>query len=143
MSCDEIDNGLVKSRDYQHRWFDLPTFRKLCRFTNDDLGLPDSKQAYYEACAAPSPKDRHHWSHAIVYLSGQSVGWWNINHEPETKAYPMFKHYYDVFVDRVRKGEKFKVQAYIAPQDDMLKISKERFEQERERFKLLKKELGR
>ena len=110
LSLEELDNGVKKARDYDGNWFSLNVFRNLCRFSNEDLGLPTAREAYYEACLATSPKEKYRWSHPIVYMAGCSAGWFELQNQPESKMLKRFEHFYEVLVHRVRNGEKFKVQ---------------------------------
>jgi len=139
LTDEELDNGIVKARDFKG-FFNLPKFRDLCKVTSKDLGLPEAKQAYYEACLAPSPKDKQRYSHPIVYMAGQAAGWFNLKNDSESKAFKYYDHYYQLFVERVRAGEKFQVQAAITRQQgDVFKaVTPEEHEQNIKKFKDLK-----
>lgn len=100
----ELFHGMNKAKDFTG-FFSLPVFRDMCRVCQEDLGLPDTKKAYYEACRAPSPKANHKWSHPAVYYAGVLTGWFELASFPEDQIYPRFKTFYAGLVDRVMKGE--------------------------------------
>ncbi len=139
LSCEEINQGLVKVRDNEG-WFDFPKFRKLCGVSAQDLGLPTSREAYNEACLARSPKDRQIYSHPIVYLAGQQTGWFNLRQQHEYKIFSTFEHYYNLYAHRVMRGERFKVQPAITKQDDLVeKITPEQYQAARAKFQQMMK----
>ena len=72
-------------------------------------GLPNSRNAYIEACNKPSPKAEQLWSHAAVYLAGRDSGWHMLANEIERKAYPIFNETYRKYCDRVLAGEKLEI----------------------------------
>jgi len=96
--------GLHKARDFKG-FFTLGEFRELCRITPQDLGLPDTRSAMLEACNAPYPKDQHTWSHPAVYLAGNAVGWFDVQHLTERELFPIFDNAYTQLVHRVLNGE--------------------------------------
>jgi hypothetical protein len=100
----QIKLGVVKARDF-NGFFNLPAFRELCRVSPEDLGLPDAKKAYTEACRAASPKAKQKWSHPAVYHAGVMTGWFELASFPEDQIYPRFKTFYTGLIDRVMKGE--------------------------------------
>lgn len=104
LTAQQIDTGLAKSRDFVG-FFTLPAFRELCRITPQDLGLPDTRSAMFEACTAPYPKDQHQWSHPAVYLAGCAVGWFDMQNRTERELLPIFSHAYEQLVRRVMDGE--------------------------------------
>jgi hypothetical protein len=104
MSASNLRVGLRKAADFTG-YFSLPAFRELCRASPEDLGLPDAKKAYYEACRAPSPKAKQPWTHPAVYHAGVLTGWFELASFPEDQIYPRFKTFYAGLVDRVMNGE--------------------------------------
>lgn len=68
-------------------------------------GLPESRNAYIEACQAPSPKIKHAWSHPAVYLAGREAGWYLLANNPEHIAFPVFEQHYQALCQKVIKGE--------------------------------------
>lgn len=139
LSSEELENGILKAKNFKG-FFNLPKFYDLCRVATKDLGLPESKQAYYEACLASSPKDKQRYSHPIVYMAGQDAGWFNLKNDSESKAFKYYDHYYQIYVERVRSGERFSVQAAITHrQGDAFKsVTPEEYKQARAEFKDLK-----
>lgn len=93
---------VVKSHDY------LPTVSVVVRACEEGtalLGLPNAKQAYYEACRAESPKAAQAWSHEAVYHAGKAAGWFLLATEPEDKVFPLFEYYYHSLCQRALRGE--------------------------------------
>lgn len=87
----------------------LPTLHKmieLCRGDNHDFGLPDPRQAFIEACQAPSPKSNYGWSHPAVYFAGKDCDWFFLASNTEQQTFPVFKENYQRWCDRVKAGEK-------------------------------------
>ncbi|MFT5693634.1 MAG: hypothetical protein ACI92E_002977 [Oceanicoccus sp.] len=84
----------------------LHTIRKFCDPKPDELGLPDSYNAYLEACRAATPKIDQTWSHPAVYLAGKASDWFFLSNNIETKAFPVFKRNYEVLCRRVMSGDK-------------------------------------
>ena len=81
-----------------------------CRQVGMPKGLPNSRNAYIEACNKPSPKAEQLWSHAAVYLAGRDSGWHMLANEIERKAYPIFNETYRKYCDRVLAGEKLEIE---------------------------------
>jgi len=93
---------VIKTQDY------LPSIAALvraCETGFDLFGLPSARNAYYEACAAPSPKSQHKWSHEAVYRAGKATGWYLLANETESKAFPIFEYNYNQLCQRVMRGE--------------------------------------
>jgi hypothetical protein len=78
---------------------------KACERGGDLFGLPSARDAYYEACSAPSPKKDFAWSHPAVYYAGRAAGWYMLANEGQRRAQPIFEHHYQVFCQRVMRGE--------------------------------------
>lgn len=78
---------------------------KACDRGGDLFGLPNPREAYFEACSAPSPKKDHAWSHPAVYHAGVAAGWFVLSNEPARTAQPIFEHHYQVLTRRVMRGE--------------------------------------
>lgn len=93
---------IIKTQDY------LPSIAALVRACEegfDLFGLPSPRQAYIEACSAPSPKRAYAWSHDAVYFAGKATGWYLLANEPEAKAFPLFEYNYHQLCQRVMQGE--------------------------------------
>lgn len=103
LSSEEIRHGLEKSKDFIG-FFDLPKFRQLCKRTPEDMGLPDTRSAYNECFAGGFTLDRA-WSHPAVYRAAAATGSFEMQSLPNDQLYPLFKHNYEVMVDRVMRGE--------------------------------------
>jgi len=93
---------VIKTQDY------LPYIAALVRACEEGFelfGLPAARQAYIEACSAPSPKSQYNWSHEAVYFAGKASGWYLLANEVEAKAFPVFDYNYKLFCQRVMRGE--------------------------------------
>lgn len=93
---------VVKKHDF------LPTVSVVVRACEDGatlFGLPPVRDAYIEACRAPSPKAGAKWSHEAVYFAGKAAGWFQLASEPEDKVLPLFEYYYQELCKRVLRGE--------------------------------------
>jgi len=90
----------------------LPTLNRMlesCRDALRDLGLPDARSAYLEACAAGSPKSAQRWSHPVVYLAGSDTGWFFLAGEPEQKTWPVFQEKFREYCARLIAGEQLSI----------------------------------
>jgi len=97
---------VIRSQDY------LPSIAalvKACEQGLDLFGLPSPRQAYIEACSAPSPKREFQWSHEAVYLAGQAAGWFLLASEPESRSFPLFDYHYQILCRRVINGEQLEL----------------------------------
>jgi hypothetical protein len=98
---------VIRSQDY------LPSIAvilRACEQGMDLFGLSSARQAYIEACSAPSPKNSHSWSHEAVYYAGKAAGWYLLANEPEASAFPIFEYHYDTLCRRVVNGEKLTIE---------------------------------
>jgi hypothetical protein len=84
----------------------LPTVHGVLKYLGANaLGLPDARDAYREACLAPSPKVEQRWSHPAVYLAGAASDWFFLNSQTEKTAFPVFEKHYRELCERVARGE--------------------------------------
>lgn len=128
---------VIKSQDY------LPSIAALvraCEQEFDLFGLPSTRQAYIEACSAPSPKREHNWSHEAVYFAGKATGWYLLANESEAKALPVFEYNYNLLCQRVILGETLTLDLPL-PLPDKIERTVEPKEAKR-RIAKLKSELG-
>jgi hypothetical protein len=98
---------LVKTSDY------LPTVAAMVRSCQSGLelfGLPAARDAYLEACRAPSPKQEFNWSHPAVYHAAKASDWFVLATQPESVAFPIFEYNYQQICQRVMQGEDFTIQ---------------------------------
>ncbi len=82
-----------------------------CREQLVAAGLPEPREAYREACNAPSPKSAQAWSHPAVYLAGRDSDWFFLAGAPEREAFPVFREHYENYCTRVLRGERLEVPA--------------------------------
>lgn len=78
-------------------------FVSWCRPSAEDVGLPDARDAYKEACNAGQG---HVWSHDAVHLAANATGRFELRRTPEGVMFPRFKKNYEVFCLQVMRGEK-------------------------------------
>ena len=86
----------------------LPTLHRMleaCRQSLTDLGLPAPRDAYLEACEAPSPKADYAWSHPAVYLAGRDSDWFFLANNTERVTWPVFRDHYEDYLIRASRGE--------------------------------------
>lgn len=128
---------VIKTQDY------LPAIAALVRACEqgfDLFGLPSPRQAYLEACSAPSPKREHNWSHKAVYFAGKATGWYLLANEPEAVALPLFDYNYNLLCKRVMQGESL---ALDIPEPLPEKIERKLEASETQaRIRKMRKELG-
>jgi hypothetical protein len=82
-----------------------------CQSGLSELGLPGARDAYLEACRAPSPKSAQPWSHPAVYLAGRDSDWFFLANNEERLAWPVFREHYQRYVAAVLRGETLSVPA--------------------------------
>ena len=95
----------------------LPTLNRMlecCHASLSDLGLPDARSAYREACEAPSPKSAQDWSHPAVYFAGRHTDWFTLANDPESVTWPLFRDAYRACCARVMRGESLEIEAPAA-----------------------------
>lgn len=103
----EAIRSIVKSEAY------LPSLNTLISYCEQVAvgdAMPDERQAYLEACQAPSPKNSHSWSHAAVYHAGKACGWFFLANESENKSFPLFCYHYRLCQQRLLSGEELRVE---------------------------------
>lgn len=75
----------------------LPSLHRMiraCEDANQQTGLPTPREAYLEACNAPSPKIEFEWSHPAVYHAGKLAGWQLLAAATEAESFPIFQRHY-------------------------------------------------
>jgi len=86
----------------------LPTLNKMrvsCQQVLTYQGLPNSHEAFIEACEKPSPKRQQTWSHPAVYFAGRDSDWFFLANNSESKTWPIFQQHYERYVHAVLRGE--------------------------------------
>lgn len=106
----------------------LPTVKGILKYIGNDYsehGLPEPRQAYIEACRAPSPKQTFNWSHPAVYYAGQQSDWFFLASNSEQVAFPVFDKHYRQLCEAVIKGRALTMPGYDAlPQEIHQPMSK-------------------
>jgi hypothetical protein len=93
----------------------LPTVHGVIKYLGaSSLGLPEARDAYREACLAPSPKVEQRWSHAAVYLAGAASDWFFLANQTEKTAFPVYEKHYRELCERVAQGEILQMPAVAA-----------------------------
>lgn len=93
----------------------LPTVHGVLKYLGANaLGLPDARDAYREACLAPSPKVEQAWSHPAVYLAGAASDWFFLASQTEKTALPVFEKHYRALCERVAQGETLRMPVVAA-----------------------------
>ena len=99
----------------------LPTLNRMldsCGQALEDMGLPDARSAYREACNAPVPRTAQPWSHPAVYLAGRDAGWHFLSSEPESRTWPAFRRRYQDYCRRAMAGEQLQLPAPDSPPEE-------------------------
>jgi hypothetical protein len=106
---------LAAARRATHESEYLPTVRGVLKYLESGVnGLPDVRDAYREACLAPSPKVEQQWSHPAVFLAGVASDWFFLASQTEKTALPVFEKHYRALCERVAQGEKLHMPAVAA-----------------------------
>ncbi len=95
---------VIESSDY------LPTLHRMidcCEKVSGTDGLPPVREAYLEACLAPSPKAAYDWSHPAVYFAGLETGWHLLASAAEAVSFPKFSDHYRHIARQVAHGKAF------------------------------------
>jgi hypothetical protein len=121
----------------------LPTIRGILKYMENafqELGLPEPRAAYIEACRASSPKTEFSWSHPAVYYAGRETDWFFIANNPEHIVFPVFERNYRLLCERVFKGEELELALPKAlPEEINVALSKE---EQKAQLKKLREETG-
>jgi hypothetical protein len=92
----------------------IADFLKILRQYTSDLGVPDLRAAYQEACRHAHHPLEHQWSHPIVYWSGRAVGWFELRNLTEPETFGPFEYQYQLNIRKVRDGESLELPNPIA-----------------------------
>lgn len=95
----------------------MPTiseFIQILRKFTSDLGVPDLRSAYQEACTYAEHPLQHTWSHPLVYWSGRQVGWFELRNHTEGETFGLFEYHYQLNMRKVRAGESLEIPNPIA-----------------------------
>ncbi len=90
----------------------LPTLNRMltaCQEALSELGLPDARTAYLEACTARTPRSAQAWSHPAVYLAGRDAGWHLLETETEQRSWPVFQQHYHHYCQKAIAGENLEI----------------------------------
>ncbi|MDL4861423.1 replication protein P [Halomonas elongata] len=87
----------------------IPVLIDLLAPIPEDFGMPAVADAWAEACSHAHEPRRHRWSHEVVRLAGNAVGWWDLTHTTAQSQWPRlekrFSREYQALVNRVMSGE--------------------------------------
>jgi len=104
LSPGQIKTGFSAFMRSDEKYLDLKRFRSCCQDITR-FGLVAADRAYEEACLAPSPKDKHKWSHPAVYHAGRLTGWSELHSMPRVQMFPRYERNYSILCKRVAAGE--------------------------------------
>lgn len=105
----------------------LPTLHRMiehCEEAGAATGLPSLREAYLEACTAPSPKAAHSWSHPVVYHAGKATGWRLLSHETEAMSFPRFRDHYRRLCQQMAQGVEMPAPEKALPEKPAAPLSK-------------------
>lgn len=92
-------------------------FAVLCEQRPEDFGIPDKAEAWREVCSHAHEPTQWHWSHEVVRMAGNSVGWWDLTHTTAQAAWARlecrFYREYRALVNRLIVGEKLVERALL------------------------------
>ena len=133
LSESKIRMGVANAHNFTG-YFNLPAFREMCQVSPAALGLPEARQAYFEACTKGTPWERPNWSHAAVYAAARETGRFELHSMTEREAFPLFSMNYSKMVDRVINGEDLnlptakviaeKIPQFLTPEQNKERLSK-------------------
>lgn len=110
----QLQWGLRKARQAESPfWPSLGQFVKWCQPDPASYGLPNSRQAYLEACRNAhrlSEMTNEEWSHAAVYVALKNTGTFDIRNRKEAETWPIFERNYEIAVRRALAGEDLNVE---------------------------------
>ena len=95
----------------------LPNLSRMhdsCQQSLSEMGVPTARDAYLEACNAPSPKAAYAWSHPAVFHAGAATDWYFLANNPESMTWPVFRERYLEVVLRATQGENLTLPAPAA-----------------------------
>lgn len=102
-----VNHGLYKLRKKDLPFVPSPgEFLELCKPTPGDLGLPDARKAYEEACRNAHPISQPDWSHQVVYAAALSTGFYELSRLPSSQTYPIFEKNYEKALCDYVNGQK-------------------------------------
>jgi len=95
----------------------MPTiseFLQILQKYTSDLGVPDLRSAYQEACMHAEHPVAHSWSHPLVYWCGRQVGWFELRNLTEAETFGQFEYHYHLNMRKVRAGDSIDIPNPIA-----------------------------
>ena len=92
----------------------IADFLKILREYTTDLGIPDLRSAYQEACRHAHHPLEHPWSHPVIYWAGRRVGWFELRNLTENETFGPFEYQYQLNIRKLREGESLEVPNPIA-----------------------------
>ena len=120
LTARQIKNGLNRACKGEF----LPSLGRLiqcCQPDLKELGLPDTEQAWQEACNHSHEVIQHQWSHDAVYLAGRRVGWHAIRSAggdvQVSRLKKTFINVYQQLVEDTIRGADLRGEAIAALQD--------------------------
>lgn len=95
-SLEKIQRGVKEFRLSPGCFIQSPgDFIALCKLDPSDIGAPETRKAYLEACRLSHPCETvKNWSHVVVRYAAQKTGSHFLRTETESKTYPVFEQNY-------------------------------------------------
>ncbi|HCG6157820.1 TPA: replication protein P [Vibrio parahaemolyticus] len=137
----QLQWGLRKARRSESPfWPSVGQFIKWCQPDPASYGLPNSRQAYLEACRNAhrlSEMTNEEWSHATVYVALKNTGTFEIRNRKEAETWPIFERNYKIAVRRALAGEDLnaEIPKALPPRPTSRPVSPEVAKQNIERLK--------
>ena len=105
-SMQQVQQGLRKARGAGSPHFpSVGQFIKWCQPEPSDFGLPDEREAYFEALANASEFGRKKWSHPAVFVASRATTTHVLKSRPEKDSFAVFQRNYKAACKRVFAGE--------------------------------------
>lgn len=103
VTVNQIAKGVEHCRRHSKWPPSIPEFVEHCEDWQSIL--PNSNEAYQEACRASYPYQEHEWSHPAVYHAAKSVGFYELRTGSSKNIRNIFDRAYEVATRRVKNGE--------------------------------------
>lgn len=102
--------GINRAEDSSSSFFpSIGEFIDMCKPTDKELGIPDVRSAYIEACQHVAGKKPEQYSNVIVYEAGNMTKFFDLARNSEEKMFPKFKVNYMALREKLIRGEEIHV----------------------------------
>ena len=105
-SIQQVQRGLSKARASGSPHIpSVGQFIKWCQPEPSDFGLPDEREAYFEALRNATEFEQKEWSHPAVFVASRETTTHVLRAKAEKDSYAMFQRNYQIACRRVFSGE--------------------------------------